>query len=89
MSVDGDVSGQEVSFKTRFVRVTISIVVLTGVTIILGYGGWIVLMLTAHIAGYDPKTADGDRLRNRLLDWPERNRAVMRSNGKKPLPVKP
>jgi hypothetical protein len=77
------------SFKTRLVRVVISIVVLTGVTVVFGYGGWIILTLTANIAGYDPETEDGDLLRNRLLDWPERNREVMRSNGHKPLPVKP
>ena len=76
-------------FTTRVVRVVLSVVVLTGVTVVFGYGGWILLTLTANLAGYDPKTEDGDLLRNRLLDWPERNRTVMRSNGHKPLPVKP
>lgn len=70
-------------------RVVISVVILTGVTVVFGYGGWIVLTLTANITGYDPETEDGDLLRDRLLDWPERNRDVMRSNGYKPLPVKP
>ena len=73
------------SFKTRVVRV----VILTGVTVVFGYGGWIVLTLTASVAGYDSKTEDGDLLRNRLLDWPERNRDAMRSNGHESLPVKP
>jgi hypothetical protein len=77
------------SFKTRAVRVVISVVILTGVTVVFGYGGWIVLTLTANVAGYDPKTEDGGLLRNRLLDWPERNRDVMRSNGHKSLPVRP
>ncbi len=77
------------SLRTRLVRLVVSIGVLTGVTVVFGYGGWIVLTLTANVAGYDPETADGDRLRNRLLSWPERNRAVMRSNGHKPLPMKP
>ena len=44
------------SFKTRVVRVLI----LTGVTVVFGYGGWIVLTLTASVVGYDPKTEDGD-----------------------------
>jgi hypothetical protein len=82
-------SGSDIAFETRLVRVVVSIVVLTGVTVVLGYGGWVVLTVTANVAGYDPRTADGDRLRDRLLDWPERNRAVMRSNGREPLPVKP
>lgn len=89
MSVDVESNETDVPFKTRLVRVLISIIVLTGVTVVLGYGGWIVLTLTANIAGYDPETREGDLLRNRLLEWPDRNREVMRSNGRKPLPVKP
>ena len=77
------------SFKTRLVRVVISVVVLTGVTVVFGYGGWIILTLTATVADYDPETEDGDLLRSRLLEWPERNREVMRSNGNKPLPTRP
>jgi hypothetical protein len=89
MSADDSSKGRETPFKTRLVRVLISVVVLTGVTVVLGYGGWAILTLTAHVSGYEPETAEGDLLRNRLLDWPERNREVMRSNGRKPLPVKP
>lgn len=89
MSQNGRSNEPVPPFKTRLVRVLISVVVLTGVTVVFGYGGWIVLTLTANIAGYDPETEEGDLLRNRLLDWPERNREVMRSNGRKPLPVRP
>ena len=77
------------SVGTRVVRVVTSIVVLTGVTVVFGYGGWIVLTLTATVVGYDPETEEGDLLRSRLLEWPERNREVMRSNGNKPLPIRP
>ncbi|WP_255191062.1 hypothetical protein [Natronobeatus ordinarius] len=86
----GDGSGtSEVRFRKRLVRVIVSIVVLTGVTVVLGYGGWIVLTLTAKISGYDPETADGELLRERLLVWPDRNREVMRSNGRTSLPLRP
>lgn len=80
---------QDASFRRRLVRVVVSIVVLTGVTVGLGYGGWLVLTLTANLAGYDPETPEGGPLRDRLLYWPDRNREVMRSNGQKPLPLKP
>jgi len=76
-------------FGTRFVRVIVSIVVLTGVTVVVGIGGWFVLTITARVAGYDPETADGDPLRERLLAWPDRNREVMRTNGREALPVRP
>ncbi|WP_135534836.1 hypothetical protein [Halostella pelagica] len=79
----------DVRFGKRLVRVCVSVVVLTGVTVILGYGGWIVLTITAKTVGYDPKTVDGELLRDRLLAWPDRNREVMRSNGRTSLPLKP
>jgi len=60
------------------VRILISVGILTGTTVVFGYGGWIVLSLTANCVGYDPQTADGDLLRNRLVNWPERNSEVMR-----------
>lgn len=75
--------------KTRLVRILISVSILTGMTVIFWYGGWIVLSLTAKTVGYDPQTAEGDYLRNRLVNWPERNKEVMRSNGRKPLPLRP
>lgn len=77
------------SFRVRVVRVLISIIVLVPVTVFFGYGGWLVLTLTATIGGYDPKTDDGDLLRHRLLEWPDRNRDVMRTNGRVELPLKP
>lgn len=79
----------DVPFRTRLVRVVVSVVVLTAVTVVLGYGGWIVLTLTARIGGYDPKTDEGELLRDRLLEWPDRNREVMRSNGRADLPLRP
>ncbi|WP_137290959.1 hypothetical protein [Natronorubrum halophilum] len=79
----------DVRFRTRLLRVVVSIVVLTGVTVVLGYGGWFVLTLTATFAGYDPETENGELLRNQLLVWPDRNREVMRSNGRVELPLKP
>lgn len=69
----------------RLLRVVVSITVLTAVTIVVGYGGWLVLTLT----GYDPEPADGEPLRDRLVRWPERNRAVLRSNGRTSLPLSP
>lgn len=79
----------DVPFSKRLGRILVSIIVLTGVTVVVGYGGWSILTLTAKLWGYDPETADGDRLRNRLLSWSDRNREVMRTNGRTPLPLKP
>jgi hypothetical protein len=89
MSAPDGPSEEDVPARTRLVRVVVSIVVLSGVTVVLGYGGWVVLTLTATVAGYDSETGAGDSLRNRLLEWSDRNRAVMRSNGRKPLPLRP
>jgi hypothetical protein len=85
MSQQSDPTNKAVPFKIRLVRMLISIGVLTFITVIFGYGGWIVLSLTAKSVGYDPQTEEGDLLRNRLVNWPERNKEVMRSNGRKPL----
>jgi hypothetical protein len=79
---------EDVPFRTRLVRVAVSIVVPSGVTVVLGYGGWLVLSITAKF-GYDPETDDGTPLRNRLAAWPDRNREVMRSNGHAELPLRP
>lgn len=73
----------------RLRNVAVSVVLLVPVTVVLGYGGWAVLTLTARLAGYDPETADGDPLRDRLLAWPDRNRDVMRTNGRVDPPLKP
>lgn len=77
------------SFTERLVKVVVSIVVIVPVSVVLGYGGWIVLTATAVVAGYDPETETGESLRERLLAWPERNREVMRTNGRAELPLKP
>ena len=63
--------------------------VLTGVTVFLGYGGWLLLTVAAVTVGYEPETKNGELLRNRLREWPERNREVMRTNGKADLPLRP
>ncbi len=89
MTSTGDSDTPDVRFRIRLLRVIVSIVVLTGVTVILGYGGWIVLTITAKVAGYDPETTNGELLRNRLLAWPDRNREVMRSDGRVKIPLKP
>lgn len=89
MTSSADLNNSDVRFRTRLLRVIVSIVVLTGVTVILGYGGWIVLTITAKVAGYDPETTNGELLRNRLLTWPGRNREVMRTDGRVELPLKP
>lgn len=75
--------------STRVGRVVVSIAVLVPVTVFLGYGGWIVLSTTAALVGYDPETDDGEALRDRLVAWPERNREVMRTDGRVPLPLRP
>lgn len=77
------------STVTRFGKLTVSIVVLTFVTVVVGYGGWVLLTISAKLGGPDPETADGDLLRERLLAWPERNREFMRNNGHGDLPMKP
>lgn len=76
-------------FRTRLVRVVVSIVVLVPVSVFLGYGGWLVLTVSAALGGPDPLTEDGDLLRERLLDWPEPNREVMRTDGRAELPLSP
>jgi hypothetical protein len=77
------------SFRTRLFRVVVSIVVLVPVSVFLGYGGWLLLSISAAVGGPDPVTGGGDRLRDRLFDWPERNREVMRTNGRVELPLSP
>ena len=79
----------ENSLPERLVKVLVSIIVLTWVTVLVGYGGWTVLTISATVGGPDPRTEDGDLLRDELLSWPERNREVMRTNGRAELPLKP
>lgn len=73
----------------RLARVVVSITVLSGVTVLLGYGGGLLLWASANLGGPDPTLEDGDLLRDRLLDWPDRNREFMRSNGHGELPLRP
>ncbi|USZ70974.1 hypothetical protein [Natronosalvus halobius] len=89
MATDEESANADVPFRTRLARVVVSVVILTGVTVILGYGGWLLLTLTARISGFDPETADGELLRDRLLAWPDRNREVMRSDGRTRVPWRP
>jgi len=76
-------------FHIRIARVIVSIVVLVPVTVFVGYGGCLVLTVLAKLGGPDPTTDDGDLLRDRLFDWPDRNRKVMRTDGTTPLPLRP
>lgn len=82
-------SGDDEGLARRFWKLTVSIVVLTWVTVVFGYGGWAVLTASAKLGGPDPVTEDGDLLRERLLEWPDRNRDVMRNDGRGELPWKP
>lgn len=82
-------SSTDDSFLQRLVKVAISIVVLVPVTVFIGYGGWMVLTITATLGLYNPDAGDGEPLRERLFEWPERNREVMRTNGNADLPLKP
>lgn len=82
-------SSADVALRVRVWRVVASIVVMTWVTVVVGYGGWAVLSLSAKLGGPDPETADGDLLRERLLAWPDRNREVMRTNGHREVPWTP
>lgn len=87
--VGEQVSREHDPLRTRLARVTISIVVLVPVTVFLGYGGGLVLTVSAKLGGPDPETGDGDPLRQRLLAWPDRNREVMRTDGDAELPLRP
>lgn len=84
-----DADGSEKSFLKRAFEAFVSIAILTGVTVILGYGGGFLLTIVAALGGPDPKTEDGDLLRERLLEWPDRNREFMRNNGSGELPWTP
>lgn len=70
-------------------KLAVSIGVLSLVTVVLGYGGWAVVTVSAKLGGPDPETESGDLLRERLLTWPDRNREVMRTDGRADPPWKP
>jgi hypothetical protein len=79
----------EKSFGRRALHLVVSIVILTGVSVVVGYGGGLLLWASAKLGGPDPRTKDGDLLRDRLLDWPDKNREFMRNNGRGELPLRP
>jgi hypothetical protein len=70
----------DVQFRKHLGRVLVSVVVLSGVTVVVGYSRWVVLTPKA----YEPKTTNGDTLRERLhmreqlqgIDWTKSFRAV-------------
>jgi hypothetical protein len=76
-------------FGRRLLELVVSISVLTLVSVVVGYGGGLLLYVSAALGGPDPETEDGDLLRDRLLDWPDRNREFMRNNGYGELPLRP
>lgn len=77
------------SLRTRAVRIALSVVVFVPVTVFVGYGGWLVLTLAGAVGVYEPENGDGESLRDRLFAWPERNREVMRTDGRVELPLRP
>jgi hypothetical protein len=79
----------EKSGVVRVAEIVVSVTVLTGVTVVLGSIGGIVLTVVATLGGPDPKTTDDELLRHRLLDWIQRNRDFMRNNGRGTLPLTP
>lgn len=88
-ATDSTGSDDELPFTTRVARVIVSVVVLTLVSVVVGYGGWAILSVYVALGGTDPTTRDGDSLRERLVAWPERNREVMRTDGRVPVPWTP
>lgn len=89
MSLKHDRETPQPPFRTRLVRVILSIVIFVPVTVIIGYGGWMVLSLWRSGPGRFGGTESVDQLRQRLLRWPDRNRAVLRSNGRVEVPIRP
>ena len=87
-SRDPDSTGEK-SLLVRIFHLVLSISLMTLVTVVAGYGGWAVLTLSAKLGGPDPKTADGELLRTRLLEWPQRNREFMKNNGHGEFPWPP
>jgi len=75
--------------RTRAWQLVVSITILTGVSVVVGYGGGLLLWISSALGGPDPRTEDGRLLRDRLLEWPERNREFMRQNGHGELPLRP
>lgn len=87
--MEQDDSTAQQPFTRRLLRVVISVVVLVPVSVFVGYGGGLLLTVSAVLGGPDPTTEDGEPFRDRLLAWPDRNREVMRTNGQTELPLSP
>lgn len=79
----------EKPLRTRAWQLVVSITILTGVSVVVGYGGGLLLWICARFGGPDPTDEHGQLWRDRLLDWPDRNRAFMRRNGHGELPLRP
>jgi hypothetical protein len=86
MAQTEDTTRIEKPFGKRLLQLILSITVMTLVTVVVGYGGGLLLFISAKFGGPDPETEDGDLLRDRLLDWPDRNREFMRNNGRGEFP---
>ncbi|WP_340100351.1 hypothetical protein [Salinibaculum salinum] len=76
-------------FGKRLLQLVLSITVMTLVTVVVGYGGGLLLFISAKLGGPDPETEGGDLLRDRLLDWPDRNREFMHNNARGEFPWPP
>ena len=83
----GESSGE--SAFTRVTEVIGFVSVLSAVMLLLSSIGGTGLTILARLGGPDPKTADGDLLRNRLLNWAQETREFMRNNGNEKLPLRP
>lgn len=86
-STNGDVT--EKPLGKRIVQLVVSITILTFVSVVIGYGGGLLLTISASLGGPDPHTEDGEPLRDGLLTWPQRNREFMKSNAKGRFPWPP
>lgn len=69
----------DVQLRKCLGRVLVSVVVLSGVSIVVGYSGWVVLPLTAKTRVYKPETTDDDTLRHRLRATKTTTRPVRES----------
>lgn len=76
------------SVSAHIPKLAVSIIVLSGTTVILGYGGWVLLTISAKLGNPDPVTEDGTRHRERLVTSPTRNREFVQNNGRGTLPWK-
>ncbi|WP_436936270.1 hypothetical protein [Halovenus marina] len=73
--------------KSRLIRVSeaiVSVTVLAGLAPVLGYGGATMLALRAKV----DEGADSEAFRQRLWQWPDRNRAFM-ARGEGTIPIVP